>query len=103
MRQSLVRTFRTPVVIMESARTGHDHDAARRASANVGDVDLILRGGRVVDPESGLDAVRDVAVAGGRVAEVGDSLPPRAAEVEVDVGGLVVTSGFIDLHSHVNT
>ena len=64
-------------------------------------MDLVLRGGRVVDPESGLDAVRDVAVAGGRVAEIGESLAPGAAEV--DVGGLVVTAGFIDLHSHVNT
>src|SRR5580658_4154215 len=83
------------------ARTGHDHETARRESDNVGGVDLILRGGRVVDPESGLDAVRDVAVLGGRVAEIGNSLAPGAAEV--DVGGLVVTAGFIDLHSHVNT
>ena len=64
-------------------------------------MDLILRGGRVVDPESGLDAVRDVAVAGGRVAEIGNSLALGAPEV--DVAGLVVTAGFIDLHSHVNT
>ncbi len=64
-------------------------------------MDLILRGGRVVDPESGLDAVRDVAIAQGRVAEIGTGLPPAAAES--DVGGLVVTAGFIDLHSHVNT
>jgi cytosine/adenosine deaminase-related metal-dependent hydrolase len=64
-------------------------------------MDLVLRGGRVVDPESGLDAVRDVAVSGGRVAEIGNSLAPGPAEV--DVGGLVVTAGFIDLHSHVNT
>jgi N-acyl-D-aspartate/D-glutamate deacylase len=64
-------------------------------------VDLVLRGGRVVDPESGLDAVRDVAVSGGRVAEIGTSLAPGPAEI--DVGGLVVTAGFIDLHSHVNT
>ncbi len=55
----------------------------------------------MVDPESGLDAVRDVAVSGGRVAEIGNSLAPGAAEV--DAGGLVVTAGFIDLHSHVNT
>ena len=86
-----------------AALTGQDHETARRASANVGGVDLILRGGRVVDPESGLDAVRDVAVVGGRVAEIGNSLAPGSAEVEVDAGGLVVTAGFIDLHSHVNT
>ena len=55
----------------------------------------------MVDPESGLDAVRDVAVAQGRVTQIGTGLPPAAAEF--DVGGLVVTAGFIDLHSHVNT
>ena len=62
--------------------------------------DLVLRGGRVIDPESGLDAVRDVAIAAGRIAAVGAALPPGPAEV--DVAGQVVTAGFIDLHSHVN-
>ena len=65
------------------------------------DWDVVLRGGRVIDPESGLDAVRDVAVADGRVAEVGTGLSPGRADL--DVTGLVVTAGFIDLHSHVNT
>ena len=62
--------------------------------------DTVLRGGRVVDPESGLDAVCDVAVAGSQVADVGDRLPQ--ARTELDVTGLVVTAGFVDLHSHVN-
>ena len=62
--------------------------------------DLVLRGGRVIDPESGLDAVRDVAVAAGRIAAVGTGLPPGPADV--DVSGQVVTAGFVDLHSHVN-
>jgi len=65
----------------------------------VSEWDLVLRGGRVIDPESGLNAVRDVAVARDRIAAVGTRLP---AEVEVDVTGQVVTAGFIDLHSHVN-
>jgi N-acyl-D-aspartate/D-glutamate deacylase len=65
------------------------------------DWDIVLRGGRVVDPESGLDAVRDVAVAAGRVAEIGTGLRP--ARAEFDIAGLVVTAGFVDLHSHVNT
>jgi cytosine/adenosine deaminase-related metal-dependent hydrolase len=65
----------------------------------VSDWDIVLRGGRVVDPESGLDAVRDVAVAAGRVAEIGNGLAP--ARAEFDVTGLVVTAGFVDLHSHV--
>jgi N-acyl-D-aspartate/D-glutamate deacylase len=66
----------------------------------VSDWDIVLRGGRVIDPESGLDAVRDVAVSQGRVAEVGAGLRP--ARAELDVAGLVVTAGFVDLHSHVN-
>jgi hypothetical protein len=60
---------------------------------------VVLRGGRVIDPESGLDAVRDVAIAEGRMA-IGTGLGP--AEAEFDVAGLVVTAGFVDLHSHVS-
>jgi N-acyl-D-aspartate/D-glutamate deacylase len=67
----------------------------------VSDWDIVLRGGRVIDPESGLDAVADVAVAGGRVAATGTGLGP--AQAEFDVTGQVVTAGFVDLHSHVNT
>jgi len=67
---------------------------------SVSEWDLVLRGGRVIDPESGLDAVRDVAVAAGRIAAVGAGLPPGPAEE--DVSGQVVTAGFVDLHSHVN-
>ena len=62
--------------------------------------DVVLRGGRVIDPETGLDAVRDVALAGGQIAAVAETLPPGRGEV--DVTGLVVTAGFIDLHSHVD-
>jgi Amidohydrolase family len=62
------------------------------------DLDVVLRGGRVIDPESGLDAVRDVAIARGRLVEIGAGQPP--GRVDVDVAGLVVTAGFVDLHSH---
>src|SRR5579872_3474022 len=62
--------------------------------------EIVLRGGRVIDPESGLDAVADVAIASGRVAAVGTGVP--AGRAEIDVAGLVVTAGFVDLHSHVN-
>src|ERR1700756_13722 len=62
--------------------------------------DVVLRGGRVIDPESGLDAVRDVAIAGDRIAAVGTGLPP--GRQEADVTGQVVTAGFVDLHSHAH-
>ena len=62
--------------------------------------DTVLRGGRVIDPETGLDSVCDVAIAGSHVAEVRDGLSRGRADL--DVTGLVVTAGFVDLHSHVN-
>lgn len=61
--------------------------------------DLLLRGGRVIDPASGIDAALDVAFAGGRVAAVGTGLGPAAEER--DAAGLIVTPGLIDLHTHV--
>lgn len=63
--------------------------------------DLVLRGGRVIDPDTGVDAVRDVAVDGGRVTAV--SAQPLPGRRVVDVSGLVVCPGFIDLHSHAQT
>jgi cytosine/adenosine deaminase-related metal-dependent hydrolase len=69
----------------------------------VTDCDLVLRGGRVIDPESGRDEVADVAVAGGRVIDIGAAIAPTPAPAELDVSGCVVTAGFIDLHSHVNS
>ena len=62
--------------------------------------DVVLRGGRVVDPESGLDAVRDVAITADRVAGIGPNLPP--GRLDLDVTGQVVTAGFIDIHSHAH-
>ena len=71
-------------------------------AASAGGWDLVLHAGRVIDPESGLDAVRDVAVADGRIAAVGTGLTAQVSRGDIDVAGRVVTAGFIDLHSHVS-
>lgn len=63
-------------------------------------MDLILRGGRVIDPASGLDATCDVGFAGGRVAAVSPRIAEKATE-ERDVAGAIVMPGAIDLHTHV--
>jgi N-acyl-D-aspartate/D-glutamate deacylase len=60
--------------------------------------DLVIEGGRVVDPETGLDAVRNVGVRGGKITRVSsEALSGRRV---VHAGGLVVAPGFIDLHQH---
>src|SRR5215813_422775 len=63
--------------------------------------DLILRGGRVIDPSQKLDAVTDVAFAGGKVARVGAGLQGDAKTDIRDVSGAIVSPGLIDLHTHV--
>ncbi|WP_422003271.1 amidohydrolase/deacetylase family metallohydrolase [Reyranella sp.] len=62
--------------------------------------DLILRGGRVVDPAQGLDGLLDVAVSDGRIAAVGRDLPGEARTI-TDVRGKLVLPGMIDTHAHV--
>jgi N-acyl-D-aspartate/D-glutamate deacylase len=60
--------------------------------------DLVIRGGRVIDPESRTDGIRDVAVDGGRIAAISEGR--LAAHRVIDARGLVVAPGFIDLHAH---
>ena len=63
--------------------------------------DLVLANGRVMDPETNLDAIRNVAIRAGRIAAM--SASPLEAATVVDVKGMVVAPGFIDLHSHGQT
>lgn len=66
-------------------------------SANV-----LLKGGRVVDPEAGLDGAQDVLIKNGKVAELGGDIEAGEARV-INVAGMLVLPGFIDLHSHFRT
>ena len=75
--------------------------ACSARSANQPDYDLLLKGGRLIDPRNGLSAVRDVAVHDGRVAAVAEAIDPGRAVKVVECGGLYVTPGLIDLHVHV--
>jgi dihydroorotase-like cyclic amidohydrolase len=62
--------------------------------------EVVLAGGRVVDPETGFDRVCDVGIDGDSVTAIGDGLDGATT---VDVRGLVVAPGFVDLHSHAQT
>lgn len=63
--------------------------------------DIVIRGGRVMDPETGLDAVRNVGIRGQTIVAI--SSEPLQGRTVVDATGLVVAPGFIDLHAHGQT
>jgi len=63
--------------------------------------DLLLRGGHVIDPKNKIDGRRDVAIKDGRIAAVAAGIPETKAVKTVNVAGLYVTPGLVDLHVHV--
>jgi dihydroorotase len=65
--------------------------------------DLLLKGGHVIDSKNQINGVRDVAIAGGKIAAVANSIPASSAVKVVDVSSLYVTPGLVDIHTHVLT
>ena len=90
MRREALRVLTLAAVVGLAGACGPASDADR--------LDLLITGGRVMDPESGLDAVRNVAIRAGVIVEVTGRTPP--ARETLDASGLVVAPGFIDLHAH---
>jgi N-acyl-D-aspartate/D-glutamate deacylase len=80
---------------IENAMTQFKKTYTHRGEATF---DLVIRGGRVVDPETALDAVRNVGIIDGSIAEV--TTRHLVGHREIDASNLVVAPGFIDLHSH---
>jgi len=70
-----------------AARRGHRYD-------------LLLKGGHVIDPKNGINGSRDIAIAGGKIAAVAAHIAPDKAYKVVDVSGLYVTPGLVDIHTH---
>jgi dihydroorotase len=71
------------------------------AAAPAATYDLLITGGRVIDPAQNISAERDVAIQGGRIARVAANIPPSQARQVFDATGKIVTPGLIDLHTHV--
>ena len=63
--------------------------------------DLLLKGGHLVDAKNEIDEAKDVAIQEGRIAAVADSIDPSRAAKVVDISGLYVTPGLVDIHVHV--
>src|SRR5262245_31295452 len=63
--------------------------------------DLLLKGGTVLDPDTGQDGVADVALHDGKIARIAKDIPLAEATQTIEVRGKIVTPGLIDLHAHV--
>ena len=72
---------------------------ARGSKTLAADYDLIVKGGRVIDPSLRVNAIRDVAIAGGRIAAVEANIAADAAEV-IDATDKLVVPGLLDVHTH---
>src|SRR5262245_16582675 len=94
-RTRLKLSMSTATVLLVSLTISPVLSASAQGS---GEFDLVLANGRVMDQESNLDAVRNIGIRGGKIAAI-STRPLRGRNV-VNVKGLVVAPGFIDLHSH---
>lgn len=63
--------------------------------------DLVLKNGRVIDPANEVEGQRDVGIAGGRIAAVDSQIPATQAQLSIDVSGLYVVPGLVDIHTHM--
>lgn len=84
------------VTALVSACSGDSFPTAAQAQAR--DFDLVFSNARVLDPETNLDAIRNVGVSGDKIAAISDE--SLTGSIRIDATGLVLAPGFIDLHSH---
>lgn len=64
-------------------------------------LDLLIKGGHVIDPKNRIDGIMDIAVTGGRIVQVAADIPTADAKKVVEAKGMFVAPGFIDMHVHV--
>jgi dihydroorotase len=88
--------------LLQSAVTGAAALSWTRGTA-AAEFDLVVKGGRVIDPSRRFDAVADVGIAQGRIAAVRPSIPSAAAADMLDASGAIVTPGLVDIHTHVRS
>ena len=72
-----------------------------KAQTTANSFDVLVKGGHVIDPKNGIDAVMDIAIKAGKIVKVGKNLPAADARQVVDATGLKVVPGIIDMHAHV--
>ena len=75
--------------------------AGLAGSAQTPKYEVLLRGGHLIDPRNNISATRDVAIAAGKIAAVAPQINPAEASKTIDVSGLHVVPGLVDIHTHV--
>ena len=99
----LSRTILCCAVLFSTAAVAQEGAHTRTLPPNPLPYDLLLKGGHVLDDKNHIDAMRDVGIKDGKIAAVAEHLDPKDALKTIDVNGLYVTPGLIDLHTHVYT
>ncbi|MEX1239879.1 MAG: amidohydrolase/deacetylase family metallohydrolase [Cyclobacteriaceae bacterium] len=70
-------------------------------AANAQEIDLLIKNGHVIDPRNNINTRMDVAITGGKIAQVASDISEAKAKKVIDATGLYVSPGFIDIHTHV--
>jgi N-acyl-D-glutamate deacylase len=90
--------FLLTLALSSAASEDQQPGLSARADNNAPRYDLVINGGRVIDPESGLDAERNLGIVAGKIVTI--SVTRLMGRESIDAAGLIVSPGFIDLHSH---
>jgi len=98
MGQWPFRKTRTTMITIAAATITLSYAVGAGFAADDEKYDVVITNGRVMDPESGLDAVRNVGISGGKIRAISPS--PLQGKTTMDAKGLVVAPGFIDMHEH---
>ena len=103
-RRGLLKSLGTSLALSGAPAKTPAHNLGARGSKTTqssAPFDLLIQGGKVLDPSQNLEAVRDVAITGGRIARVEANIPAAQARQVINARGKIVTPGLIDIHTHV--
>jgi N-acyl-D-aspartate/D-glutamate deacylase len=98
MRQASIQGTRAAAIVCAVVTVALTYTIGAGRAADDEKYDVVIANGRVMDPESGLDATRDVGISGGKIRAISEN--PLQGKTTIDAKGLVVAPGFIDMHEH---
>jgi dihydroorotase len=99
-RRNMLAMMTSPLVLSKLPSYGASDQSVIQESAS--DLyDLVIKGGKVVDPSQNIEEVKDVAVRAGKIAKIEKNIPVNRAREVLDATGMIVTPGLVDIHVHV--